>query len=51
MRIGRGPENLTVLCHIALTLLEREKTAKGGIHGKRLMAAWDTDYLLKVLTS
>ena len=51
VRVGHGPENLVVLRPIALNLLQREKTAKRGIHGKRLKAAWDTDYLLKVLTS
>lgn len=51
VRVGYGPENLTLLRHIALNLLAREQTAKRGINGKRLKAAWDTDYLLKVLSS
>jgi len=32
----------------AVNLLKQEKTAKGSIHAKRLLAAWDEDYLLKV---
>lgn len=51
VRIGYGSENLTVLRHIALNLLTREQTARRGINGKRLKAAWDTTYLLKVLSS
>jgi len=30
--------------------LQRETTKKRGIKGKRLNAAWDHDYLLKLLT-
>jgi hypothetical protein len=34
---------------MALNLLKQEKSAKGGIHNKRMQAAWDEDYLVKVL--
>ena len=49
IRKGNGPQNFAVLRHIALNLLKQEKTAKCGIKAKRLKAAWDEDYLLKVL--
>lgn len=49
VRKGHADENLAVLRHIALNLLKQEKSSSRGIKGKRLKAAWDTDYLLKVL--
>lgn len=49
VRKDRAPENLAVLRHIALNLLKQEKTAKGGIHAKQLQAAWNNEYLLKIL--
>jgi predicted transposase YbfD/YdcC len=45
----QGPENMAVLRHVALNLLKQEKTAKGGIHAKQLQAAWNNDYLIKIL--
>jgi predicted transposase YbfD/YdcC len=49
VRKDQAPENLAVLRHIALNLLKQEKTARGGFHAKQLQAAWDQDYLLKIL--
>lgn len=51
VRKNHSPENLAVLRHIALNLLKQEKTAKGGIHAKQLQAAWNDDYLLKILAT
>ena len=49
VRKANAPENFAILRHIALNLLKNEKTFKGGIQAKRLKAAWDNNYLIKVL--
>lgn len=51
VRKDHAAENLALLRHMALNLLKREKTAKGGIHAKRLQAGWNNVYLLSVLKS
>jgi predicted transposase YbfD/YdcC len=51
IRAGHSAHNFGVLRHIALNLIRREKTAKCGVHAKRLKAGWSTDYLEKVLTA
>ncbi|HEX9825921.1 MAG TPA: ISAs1 family transposase [Flavobacteriaceae bacterium] len=48
-RAKNAPQNFSILNKIALNLLKNEKTAKGGIKGKRLKAGWDNHYLIKVL--
>jgi len=48
-RKDHGAQNFSRLRRIALNLLRRETTKKRGIKGKRLNAAWDHDYLLKLL--
>ena len=49
MHKDNTPENLARLRQIALNLLSIEKPAKIGVANKRLKAAWDDNYLAKVL--
>ncbi len=49
VRTGHAPANLALLRHMAINLLRRETSAKGGIKAKRLQAGWNENYLLKVL--
>lgn len=48
-KLGNCAASMGLINKIALNLLKNEKTAKVGIKNKRLMAAWDEQYLLKVL--
>ncbi|MCF6349336.1 MAG: ISAs1 family transposase, partial [Flavobacteriaceae bacterium] len=48
-RTGNTAQNFSILNKIALNKLKNEKTEKQGVKGKRLRAAWDNNYLLKVL--
>jgi len=50
VRVGNAPENLAVLRHLTLNLLKQETSLPVGIKNKRLRAAWDEDYLRKVLS-
>ena len=49
IRKGHAAENFSRLRRIALNLLKRETSRKVGIKSKRLLAAWDHDYLLGLL--
>jgi predicted transposase YbfD/YdcC len=48
-RAGHSAQNFSLLNRIALNLLKKETTFKRGIKGKRLKAAWNHPYLLKLL--
>ncbi len=49
IRYEAAAENMAVLRHIAVNLLKQEKSSRMGVRAKRNKAAWDTDYLKKVL--
>lgn len=48
---GYAPENLAVLRHLALNLINQEKSLKAGTRAKRMRAGWDDQYLFRVLTN
>jgi len=47
-RSDNGPNNLAVLRHMALNVMQKE-TSKGSLRGKRKRAAWDENYLRTLL--
>lgn len=49
IRTGNAAQNMTVLRHIALNLINQEQSAKRSVRGKRLKAGWDENYLARVL--
>jgi predicted transposase YbfD/YdcC len=51
VRVGHAAENFGLLRRMAVNLLQQEKTLKRGVKTKRLKAALDDRYLLKVLTT
>ena len=48
-RAGNASQNYSTLLKIALNLLKNEPTKKASVKTKRLEAAWNQDYLIKVL--
>jgi predicted transposase YbfD/YdcC len=50
IRAGHGAENFSRLRRMALNLLTRDNSVKVGVRGKRLKAACDEHYLLRLLT-
>jgi predicted transposase YbfD/YdcC len=51
VRVGHAAENFALVRRIALNLLQQDKTLKRGVKTKRLKAALDERYLLKVLNT
>lgn len=47
--VGKGAENLAVLRHIALNLLQQDRSSKQSLKQKRFRAALDPNYLLRLL--
>lgn len=50
IRAGHAAQNFTTMRHIALNLIKRDCSRKGGVKAKRLMAAIDTNYLERLIT-
>jgi predicted transposase YbfD/YdcC len=50
VRVGHAAENLAIVRRIALNLIRLDRGRKGSVHTKRLLAAWEHDYLLHLLS-
>jgi len=48
-RAGNASQNFSILSKIALNLLKNETSERQGMKGKRLNAAFDQNYLIKIL--
>jgi predicted transposase YbfD/YdcC len=46
-----APENLAIIRHIALNVLNQDKSEQGSIRSKRNRASWDNEYLENILTN
>jgi predicted transposase YbfD/YdcC len=51
IRKDNAPENFAVMRRLAVNLLGREKSKKGGVKNKQFLAAMDNEYLTKVLAA
>lgn len=47
-RLGHAPENLAVLRHMALNVMQRDGV-KGSLRGKFKRAGWEDAYLTKLI--
>ena len=50
IRKGNAPENIAIIKHAALNLLQRSKRPRESIKGLRKVAAWDETRLTKIFT-
>ena len=47
-RLGHAPENLAILRHMALNVMQKDAT-KGSLRGKLKRAGWEDAYLAKLI--
>ena len=50
IRKDNAPDNFAVIRHLALNFIKKEKSEKMSVRAKRKKAAWDNNYLSKILT-
>jgi predicted transposase YbfD/YdcC len=51
VRKDRGPENLGMLRRLVVSMLQQDTSCKASLRGKRLIAGWDDEALLKILAA
>jgi len=49
IRIGHAAQNMGMVRRMAFNLLKKDTSVKVGVANKRLKAAWDEGYVLKIL--
>jgi predicted transposase YbfD/YdcC len=49
VRKDRGPENLGMLRRLVVSILQQDTSCKASLRGKRLIAGWNDEALLKIL--
>ena len=48
---GYGAQNMAVLRHLALNIINQEESCIDSVKGKQQRAAWANDYMLKLLNT
>jgi predicted transposase YbfD/YdcC len=51
VRKDRGPANLGMLRRLVVSILQQDTSCKASLRGKRLIAGWDEEALLKILAA
>jgi predicted transposase YbfD/YdcC len=51
VRKDRGPENLAMLRRLIVSILQQDTSCKASLRGKRLIAGWNDEALLKILAA
>jgi predicted transposase YbfD/YdcC len=51
VRRDHGPENLSLLRRLSLSILQQDASCKDSLSGKRQRAGWDEEFLLQILTA
>lgn len=49
VRKDRGPENMAMLRRLVVSILKKDTSCKSSLRGKRLIAGWDDEALLRIL--
>jgi len=50
-RKDHSAANMTIIRHMAVNLVKKDKSSKASIRGRRLKAGWDDNYLLKIISA
>jgi predicted transposase YbfD/YdcC len=51
IRKGNGPANAAILRRLAMSILQQDTSIRDNIRGKRMLAGWNDEFLLKILSA